>query len=83
MRTAASYRKSESDDQGEYAFAIVEPGTYVVEMVMVDGFIIALSNAGALARYETLQTVVQLPGRWDSVARNVDDGPDKSPTSSG
>ena len=29
---------------------------------MVDGYVLALSNAGSLARYETLQTVVQLPG---------------------
>ena len=35
---------------------------------MVDGYVIALSNAGSLARYETLRTLVQLPGRWDIAA---------------
>ena len=37
-------------------FLVDDPGTYVVEMVMVDGYVLALSNAGSLARYETLQT---------------------------
>ncbi len=72
LRTGKIEQEAASDDQGNYAFAVVEPGSYVVEMVMVDGTIIALSNAGALARYETLQTVVQLPGRWNVVARNVE-----------
>ena len=50
---------------------IDEPGTYVVEMVLVDGYVLALSNAGSLARYETLRTVVQLPGRWEASARGM------------
>jgi hypothetical protein len=62
---------AESDEQGEYDFAIEDPATYVVEMVMADGYIIALSNAGSLARYETLNTVVQLPGRWDFASRSL------------
>ena len=72
LRTGKIEMETQSDDQGNYAFELVEPGSYVVEMVMVDGTIIALSNAGALARYETLQTVVQLPGRWNVVDRNVE-----------
>ncbi|MBY0493723.1 MAG: carboxypeptidase regulatory-like domain-containing protein [Cyanobacteria bacterium] len=59
-------QQSDTDDNGEYQFLVDNPGTYVVEMIMVDGYIVALSNAGALARYETLNTVVQLPGRWES-----------------
>ncbi len=62
---------TESDDTGEYEFDIDSPSTYVVEMVMVDGYVVALSNAGSLARYETMRTVVQLPGRWDSERRNM------------
>ncbi len=62
---------SEANEQGKYLFEIVEPGTYVVEMVLVDGYIVALSNAGSLAWYETLQTVIQLRGRWDTATRNV------------
>lgn len=56
-----------TDDNGEYEFDIEVPSSYVVEMVLVDGYIISLSNAGSVARYETLQTVIQLPGRWDAL----------------
>ena len=66
LRTGRIEQEAESDAQGNYAFAVVEPGTYVVEMVLADGIVIALSNAGSLARYETFQTVVQLPGRWNA-----------------
>lgn len=61
----------ESNDAGEYQFEIEDPSTFVVEMVMVDGYVLALSNAGSLARYETLNTVVQLPGRWDLASRTM------------
>jgi len=63
--------KSETNESGEYEFLIDNPGTYVVETTMVDGYVIALSNAGSLARYETLQTVIQLPGHWDSALRRM------------
>lgn len=69
--TGEIQQEAESNDNGEYEFTVVDPGTYVVEMVLVDGYVIALSNAGTLARYETLQTVVQLSGRWDSLAASV------------
>jgi len=59
----------ESDENGDYQFDVVDPGSYVVEMVMVDGYVIALSNAGSVGRFETLRTVVQLPGRWDTQLR--------------
>lgn len=59
-------QESASDGAGEYQFTIDDPGTYVVEVVRVDGYIVALSNAGTLLRYETLQTVVHLPGRWEA-----------------
>ena len=58
-------KSSESDENGEYQFLIDEPGTYVVEMVLVDGYVLALSNAGSLARFETLRADVRLPGRWE------------------
>ncbi len=44
-----------ANGNGEYEFLIDDPGTYVVEMTMIDGYVLALSNAGSLARYETLQ----------------------------
>jgi hypothetical protein len=64
-------QRDETDANGEYRFLVSDPGTYVVEMVMVDGYIVALSNAGALARFETLQTIVQLPGRWEGMIRGM------------
>jgi hypothetical protein len=64
-------QQSEADENGEYVFIVEQPGTYVVEMAMVNGYVVALSNAGSLARYETLQTVVQLPGRWDSTLNTM------------
>ena len=66
LTTGMVPQEGTTDDNGEYEFTVEEPGTYVVEMVMVDGYVIALSNAGTLARFETLQTVVQLPGRWEN-----------------
>ena len=63
--------ESDTNGNGEYEFEVPEPGTFVVEMVLLNGQVIALSNAGALARYETLNTVVQLPGRWDVASQNV------------
>jgi hypothetical protein len=60
-----------ADANGEYEFTGANPSTYVVEMVVVDGQVVALSNAGTVGSYQTLQTVVQLPGRWDGADRRV------------
>ncbi len=64
-------QQTESSEDGGYNFEVEEPGTYVVEMVMTDGYIVALSNAGALGRFETMQTVIQLAGRWDAARAQV------------
>ena len=64
--TGKAEQEGESNDNGEYEFTVLQPSTYVVEMQMMDGSILALSNAGALGRSETLNTVVQLPGRWEA-----------------
>jgi hypothetical protein len=64
-------QESETNENGEYRFIVREPGTYVVEMVLLDGYVLALSNAGSLARYETLETEMQLPGRWEGMARGM------------
>ena len=64
-------QEGESNENGEYQFLVDVPGTYVVEMVTVNGYVVALSNAGSLARFETLRTLVQLPGRWDTQLRNM------------
>jgi hypothetical protein len=71
LETGAVVATTETNENGEYIFEIEVPSSYIVEMVLVDGYVIALSNAGSIARYETLQTVIQLPGRWDSVRHNV------------
>jgi hypothetical protein len=60
----------ETDENGEYTFDVEDPGSFVVEMALDDGSVVALSNAGSLARFETMRTVIQLPGRWDA-ARGV------------
>lgn len=64
-------QKTQADGDGHYEFVVDQPSTYVVEMLVVDGYVIALSNAGSLAKYETMQTVIQLPGRWDAAMRNM------------
>ena len=61
----------ESDDNGEYQFLIDQPGTYVVEMVLVDGYVLALSSARSITRFETLRTIVQLAGRWEGFGRGM------------
>ena len=71
LDTGALIDETETNENGEYEFEVLKPSSFVVEMVLVDGYVIALSNAGSLARYETLQTVIQLPGRWDTVRQNV------------
>ena len=71
LNTGTVAQEGESNELGEYEFAVEVPGTYVVEMVTIEGYVAALSNAGSLARYETLRTLVQLPGRWNSQLRNM------------
>ena len=66
LSTGAIQQEGVSDGNGEYMFVVENSGTYVVEMVMVDGYVVALSNAGLLALNETLQTLIRLPGRWDA-----------------
>jgi len=64
--TGRAEQEVESNANGEYEFTVLQPSTYVVEMQMLDGSVLALSNAGSLGRAETLNTVVQLSGRWEA-----------------
>jgi hypothetical protein len=79
LATGVVEQETTANANGEYSFTVINPSSYVVEMVTADGQVIALSNAGTVARYETLQTMVQLPGRWDAprsrvvVPQNVSD----------
>lgn len=71
LTTSNIEQEATSNGSGEYEFTVINPSTYLVEMVLVDGYIVALSNAGSVNRYETLQTVVRVPGRWDGAASRV------------
>ena len=64
-------QESESDENGDYTFIVKDPGTYIVEMVFSDGYVLALSNAAAVGRFETIQTMVRLPGRWEGMSRGM------------
>ena len=64
--TSVVEQEATADANGAYEFRHVDPSTYVVEMVTVDQYVMALSNAGSVGRYETLHTTVQLSGRWDA-----------------
>ena len=69
--TGTVQQEGESNEFGEYEFTVDIPGTYVVEMVTADGYVAALSNAVSLARFETLRTLVQLPGRSNTQLRSM------------
>ena len=71
LGSGAIVQESVTDVAGEYEFAVQAPGTYVVELVLVPGSVAAVSNAGVLARYETLMTLIRLQGRWDTANRTV------------
>lgn len=71
LNTGAVLEETDTNENGEFQFEPLEPSAYVGEMVLAGGYVVATSNAVSLARYETVQTVIQLPGRWDTAARNV------------
>ena len=71
LTSGAVIAAKDTNANGEYAFAELEPGTFVVEMVVSDNRVVALSNAGSLSRYETLQTRIQLAGRWNPNSRSM------------
>ena len=64
-------REGVSDGAGNYEFTIPDAGIYAVEMVSALGQVVGLSNAGALTQYQTMSTIIQLPGRWDSARNSV------------
>lgn len=71
LSTGTVVQTAVSNENGEYVFPDTDPGMYVVEMVIPGGVVRGLSNAGSLANNEILQTVIVLPGRWDSALRDV------------
>ena len=66
LLTSVVEQQTIADGNGVYEFTVSNASTYVVEMVTGSGQIVALSNAGSVGRYETLQTAVRLSGRWDA-----------------
>ena len=64
-------QETTANERGEYEFTIANPSTFVVEMILVGGGVVALSNAGSVSRDDTLQTVVQISGRWDGATSRV------------
>lgn len=71
ISTGEVMAETESDNNGDYAFPELDPGLYVVEMFIDDRYVVALSNTGTVARFETVQTVIQLPGRWDLGSQSI------------
>ena len=71
LSTGQLDQEGTSNANGEFEFTILNPATYVVEMVSADGFVLALSNARSLARYEVFETRVEVPGRWNAATQGV------------
>lgn len=70
LLTSEVEQETTADEKGAYEFK-VDSGTYVVEMLTVDRYILALSNAMAVGRTDTLQASVHLAGRWDATNSRV------------
>ncbi|HYE87116.1 MAG TPA: carboxypeptidase regulatory-like domain-containing protein [Vicinamibacterales bacterium] len=60
-----------SAGDGSYDFPEIEPGNYVVEMFLDNRYVVAASSVGAVARSQTFNTVITLPGRWESQLQQV------------
>lgn len=71
LTTGNVEQEGTSDENGAFQFTVLESGTYVVEMVMVDGYVVALSNATSVGRFETMMTRVTVPGRWNAPQQRV------------
>jgi hypothetical protein len=63
LRSGRIVERGVADAEGRFAFRSVEPGTYIVEMTLTDGSVVALSEAVTIGSGEIVQTLVQLPAR--------------------
>lgn len=63
LRNGTVDRAATADAEGAFAFRAVEPGTYVVEMVVAGGVVAAVSEATTVGVSEVVQTLVQLTVR--------------------
>lgn len=75
LATGVVEQQGTSNEYGTYEFILRESGTYVVEMVLGDSSVVALSEARLIEPFETVWTLVQLPGRWDSRLQRIDLSP--------
>jgi len=51
-----------TDKAGAFVFESIDPGSYVVELVGRDGYVLAASEMVSLGPGETLNVIVKLPG---------------------
>lgn len=68
LRTGKVDQSTLSDGAGAFTFRSLLPGTYVVEMTLANGSVVAISDAVALADGQQARTVVQLPARFRGFA---------------
>jgi hypothetical protein len=61
LSTGRVEQETLTNENGEYTFSVASP----------NGTVAAVSNAGIVASDETLQTLMQLPGRWDPASSRV------------
>lgn len=63
LRTGQIVQNTIANADGQFAFRSLEPGTYLVEMTLADGSVVALSEAVTIGAGEVVQTLVQLASR--------------------
>lgn len=63
LRSGQIVQTTTADADGRFAFRSLEPGTYLVEMTLADGSVVALSEAVTIGAGEIVQTLVQLASR--------------------
>ena len=49
LATGKVHPNTTTNNRGEYTFVVADPSTYVAEMTLEDGVVVALSNAGTQA----------------------------------
>ncbi|MDP1569773.1 MAG: carboxypeptidase-like regulatory domain-containing protein [Vicinamibacterales bacterium] len=63
LRGGQVVERATADAEGRFAFRSLEPGTYIIEMTLIDGSVVALSEAVTIGSGEIIQTLVQLASR--------------------
>lgn len=63
LRSGSVDQAGSTNAEGAFAFRAIEPGTYVVEMVLASGAVAAISEATTVGSGEVVQTLVRLTAR--------------------